>query len=110
MDTDIPDAVLEKVNEDREDAVLLSDLSKVGHTSRECLLADDGSAENRDTSESESTKPDDAGTQNDSSGSETSWCIDLMDWPETLQKVYSKRLQWLFFLDKGLSFPSHPCK
>ncbi|KAF4084590.1 hypothetical protein AMELA_G00107830 [Ameiurus melas] len=79
LDTDIPDTVLEKVSEDREDAVLLSDLSKVGHTSRECLLADDESVGNRDTSESESTKPDDAGTQNDSSGSETSWCIDLMD-------------------------------
>ncbi|KAB5555167.1 hypothetical protein PHYPO_G00030390 [Pangasianodon hypophthalmus] len=80
LDSDIPDAVLEEVSEDREDAVLLSDLSKVGHTSRECLLADDGSAENQDieTSESESTKPD-VGTQNESSGSETSWCLDLMD-------------------------------
>lgn len=80
MDRDIPDAVLEEVSEDQEDAVLLSDLSNVGHTSRECLLADDGSPENQDieTSESESTKPD-VGTQNESSGSETSWCLDLMD-------------------------------
>lgn len=80
LDSDIPDTVLEEVSEDREDTVLLSDLSKVGHTSRECLLADDGSAETQDieTSESESTKPD-VGTQNESSGSETSWCLDLMD-------------------------------
>ncbi|MCJ8738131.1 hypothetical protein PDJAM_G00031960 [Pangasius djambal] len=80
-DSDIPDAVVEEVSEDREDAVLLSDLSKVGHTSRECLLADDGSAENQDietSTESESTRPD-VGTQNESSSSETSWCLDLMD-------------------------------
>lgn len=80
LDSDITDTVLKEVSEDREDAVLLSDLSKEGHTSRECLLADDGSAENQDieTSESESTKPD-LGTQNESSSSETSWCLDLMD-------------------------------
>lgn len=80
LDSDIPGAVLEEVSEDREDAVLLSDLSKEGHTSRECLLADDGSVENQDTetSESESTKPG-FGTRNESSGSETSWCLDLMD-------------------------------
>ncbi|TUD02853.1 Potassium voltage-gated channel subfamily H member 4 [Bagarius yarrelli] len=80
LDTDFPDSVLEEVSEDQEDTVLLSDLSKVEHTSRECLLADDGSVEtqNMETSESESTKPS-AGTQNESSGSETSWCLDLMD-------------------------------
>lgn len=80
LDSDIRDTVLEEVSEDREDAVLLSDLSKEEHTSRECLLADDGSMENQDTetSDSESTKPG-VGTQNESSGSETSWCLDLMD-------------------------------
>lgn len=80
LDNDIPDTILKDVSEDREDAVLLSDLSKEGHTSRECLLADDESGENQDmeTSESESTKPD-VGTQNESSGSETSWCLNLMD-------------------------------
>lgn len=79
-DTDIPHTVLEEVSDGRKDAVLLADLSKVGHTSRECLLADDGSVETQDmeTSESESTKPD-IGAQNESSGSETSWCLDLMD-------------------------------
>lgn len=80
LDSDVQGAVLGEVSEEREDAVLLSDLSKEGHTSRECLLADDGSAENQDTetSESESTKPT-FGTRNESSGSETSWCLDLMD-------------------------------
>ncbi|KAI5619675.1 potassium voltage-gated channel subfamily H member 4-like isoform X1 [Silurus asotus] len=79
-DPDIPDSVLEDVSEYREDDVLLSDLSIVGHTSRECLLADDGSADNQEieTSESESTKPD-VGTQNECSSSETSLCLDLMD-------------------------------
>lgn len=79
LDSDVPDTVLDEVREERQDAALLSDLSQ-GHTSRECLLADDESVENQDveTSESESTKPEVA-TQHESSGSETSWCLDLID-------------------------------
>lgn len=60
--------------------VPLGNLSSVGHTSRECLLAEQGSVESQDSEMSESrSRRSSTGTQSQTQGSETSWCLDLMD-------------------------------
>ncbi|XP_030629462.1 potassium voltage-gated channel subfamily H member 4 [Chanos chanos] len=56
----------------------LGDLTGVGHTSRECLLTEQGSTESRDSETSEPiSRRSSIVTQ--TQGSEPSWCLDLMD-------------------------------
>lgn len=61
----------DKDNEDDEGDVLLS---KTDHTSLECLLADEETVKDFESSDSESVSR--SGMQKDS---ETSWCLDLID-------------------------------
>ncbi|XP_062859375.1 potassium voltage-gated channel subfamily H member 4 isoform X2 [Trichomycterus rosablanca] len=71
-----PAGDLDKDDEDREDAALLS---KMEHPGLECLLAGEESVKDIESSDSESVSRSgmlDVGMQKDS---ETSWCLDLID-------------------------------
>ncbi|XP_049320739.1 potassium voltage-gated channel subfamily H member 4 isoform X2 [Astyanax mexicanus] len=58
----------------------MGDLSHVGHTSRECLLTEQGSMESQDSEMSESrSRRSSTGAPSQTQSSETSWCLDLMD-------------------------------
>ncbi|XP_026873473.2 potassium voltage-gated channel subfamily H member 4 [Electrophorus electricus] len=57
----------------------LGDLSRGEHTSRECLLAEQGSTESHDSDTSGSqSRRSSTETQSQTQGSETSWCLDLI--------------------------------